>query len=151
MHFRDLPIKRKLAGGFFLTGLSVLTITCLVVLSYEIYSYKRAATRSLSTIADSISANSAVGLVFDDLKLTGEILAGLRAEPDVIAAALFDNGIELVSELRAGNADFHGVAPTGCGREEDFASGQNAGFASHLTKPIGVQSLEAALTAIMKL
>jgi PAS domain S-box-containing protein len=91
MQFGDLPIKRQLVRGIFLTSLCVLTISCLVLLSYEIYSYKQSTTRNLSTIADIIAANSTAALVFDDPKLAGETLAGLRAEPEVIAAALYDN------------------------------------------------------------
>src|SRR5882757_4317384 len=90
MQFRDLPIKRQLVGGIFLTSLCVLTISCLVLLSYEIYSYKRTTTRSLSTIADIIAANSTAALVFDDPKIAAETLAGLRAEPEITAAALYD-------------------------------------------------------------
>src|SRR6185436_13902002 len=90
MQFQDLPIKRKLVGGIFLTSLCVLTLACLVLLTYEIFSYKKSTTRSLSTIADIISANSTAVLVFDDPKLAQEILSGLRAEPEVVAAALFD-------------------------------------------------------------
>lgn len=95
MQFRDLPIKRQLVGGIFLTSLCVLTISCLVLLTYEIYNYKQAATRSLSTIADIISANSTAALVFDDPKLAGETLSGLRAEPEVTAAALYDTAGKL--------------------------------------------------------
>lgn len=57
------------------------------------------------------------------------------------------NGFDLMKELRAGNAELRGIALTGYGMEEDVARSQNAGFASHLTKPIRVQSLEAALAA----
>jgi len=95
MQFRDLPIKRQLVGGIFLTSLCVLTISCLVLLSYEIYSYKQSTTRNLSTIADIIAANSTAALVFDDPKLAAETLAGLRAEPEVVAGALYDNAGKL--------------------------------------------------------
>lgn len=57
------------------------------------------------------------------------------------------SGIELMNELRSRNASLQGIALTGFGMEEDIARTRNAGFASHLTKPIRVQSLEAALAA----
>ena len=60
------------------------------------------------------------------------------------------NGFELMRELRAGNTDLQGIALTGYGMEEDIARSRNAGFASHLIKPIRVQSLEAALAAAMQ-
>lgn len=59
------------------------------------------------------------------------------------------NGFELMKELRAGNAALQGIALTGYGMEEDVARSQNAGFASHLIKPVRVQALEAALASIV--
>jgi len=59
------------------------------------------------------------------------------------------NGFDLMSELRAQDADLQGIALTGYGMEEDIARSQNAGFARHLTKPIRVQALDAALAATM--
>ena len=60
------------------------------------------------------------------------------------------NGLELMSELRAGNADLQGIALTGYGMEEDLVRSHNAGFATHLIKPVRVQSLEAALATVAR-
>jgi signal transduction histidine kinase/CheY-like chemotaxis protein len=90
MRFDDLPIKQKLIGVILLTSLSVLVITCIALLSYELYSYKTTTRRSLSTLASMIAANSAAALIYDDEKVTQEILSALRAEPEITAAALFD-------------------------------------------------------------
>jgi len=57
------------------------------------------------------------------------------------------NGFDLMTELRAANKHLQGIALTGYGMEEDMARSQNAGFASHLVKPVRVESLEAALAA----
>jgi PAS domain S-box-containing protein len=89
MQFQDLPIKRKLVVVIFLTSFSVLTLMCIVLLSFEIYSYEQTTRRSLATMADIITANSAAVLIFDDQKMAREILGGLRAEPEVVAAALY--------------------------------------------------------------
>jgi CheY-like chemotaxis protein/anti-sigma regulatory factor (Ser/Thr protein kinase) len=57
------------------------------------------------------------------------------------------NGFELMKELRTSNTNLQGIALTGYGMEEDITRSRNAGFASHLIKPVRVQSLEAALAA----
>ena len=57
------------------------------------------------------------------------------------------NGFELMKELRTSNTDLKGIALPGYGMEEDIARSRKAGFASHLIKPVRVQSLEAALAA----
>jgi signal transduction histidine kinase/ActR/RegA family two-component response regulator len=58
------------------------------------------------------------------------------------------NGFELMRELKASNEDLQGIALTGYGMEEDITKGQSVGFKVHLTKPVRVQSLEAALATI---
>lgn len=90
MRLRDLPIKRKLVGVMVLTSFAVLLLTSIVLLAYELYSYKQSTRRSLLTIADIIAANSTAVLIYDDHKLATEILSALRAEPEITAAALYD-------------------------------------------------------------
>jgi PAS domain S-box-containing protein len=90
MPFRDLPIKRKLVGVIVLTCAAVLGLTSIALLTYELFHYKQTTRRSLTTIADLIAANSTAVLIYDDQKLATEILSGLRAEPEIVAAALYD-------------------------------------------------------------
>jgi PAS domain S-box-containing protein len=90
MSLYDLPIKRKLAGFIFLTSFVVLVVSFLVLLSYETRSFKQRTTRTMDTIAGIIAANSTAALMYDDTKLAREILAGVRAEPDIVEAALFN-------------------------------------------------------------
>jgi PAS domain S-box-containing protein len=91
MRFRDFPIKRKLVVVNLATSFSVLILTCLALFSYELHSYKTASTRAISTMAELIAANSAPVIIFDDQKLAEELLSGLRADPEIVAAALFDH------------------------------------------------------------
>lgn len=90
MWFENLSLKRKIVGVIVLTSLLVLLMTSLALLSYELHSYRRTTTQHLSTLAEIIAANSSTLLMFDDPELAREILAGLRAEPDISAAAYFD-------------------------------------------------------------
>ena len=54
------------------------------------------------------------------------------------------NGCDLMIELNKDGL-IRGIALTGYGMEEDLKRSQNAGFIAHLTKPVRVESLEAAL------
>ena len=58
------------------------------------------------------------------------------------------NGFDLMKELRARLMGLQGIALTGYGMESDIASSREAGFGSHLTKPVRVQSLDNALAAV---
>jgi PAS domain S-box-containing protein len=90
MPLNHLPIQRKLVGFIFLTTLTVLLGSYLVLLFYESRSSAEATTHGLKTMADIIASNSTAALIYDDPKLAEEILAGLRAETDITAAALYD-------------------------------------------------------------
>ncbi len=90
MPFQNPSLKRRLVGIIFQTSLSVLLLTCVLLFYYEIHSYRQTTVRSLSTTADIIAANSAAILIFDDQTLAEQILSGLRADPEITAAALFD-------------------------------------------------------------
>ena len=60
------------------------------------------------------------------------------------------NGYDLMNEL-CKESRLRGIALTGYGMEHDVARSENAGFDAHLTKPVRIQSLEAALDVTAKL
>ena len=59
------------------------------------------------------------------------------------------NGNDLMNELREAYG-VKGIALTGYGMEEDIARGKAAGFVTHLTKPVRIQSLENALQLVRR-
>jgi CheY-like chemotaxis protein len=61
-------------------------------------------------------------------------------------------GLELMRELAADRRQrLPGIAMSGFGSEEDVCISREAGFAAHLTKPIDVRRLEAAIEQLVKL
>jgi PAS domain S-box-containing protein len=58
------------------------------------------------------------------------------------------NGYDLMNELREEH-HLEGIALTGYGMEEDVQRSFEAGFATHLTKPVKIESLDQALDAIL--
>ncbi len=58
------------------------------------------------------------------------------------------SGVDLMRELRR-SSSIHGIAISGFGMEKDIARSLEAGFAEHLTKPVAVQKLKAALSAFV--
>lgn len=103
--FRDLPIQRKLAITILGTSGVVLLLTCLGFIGYEVFTYRRAAIRELSTLSAIIAAQSTAAVAFDNPGDAQEILAALRAEPHIIAAALYDKNGRLFARYPARIAD----------------------------------------------
>jgi CheY-like chemotaxis protein len=56
-------------------------------------------------------------------------------------------GYQLMEELRQ-HCPIPGIALTGYGMEQDVSRSQAAGFAVHLTKPVRVEVLDAALKRV---
>jgi PAS domain S-box-containing protein len=90
MPLRHLPIQRKLVWFIFLTTLTVLLGSNVALFIYESRSFQQATAQNLTTMGDIIAANSTAALIYDDPKLAQEIISGIKAEPDITAAALYD-------------------------------------------------------------
>lgn len=58
------------------------------------------------------------------------------------------SGYDLMQEVAA-RFQMKGIALTGYGMEQDLARSQEAGFSAHLTKPVRVEALDAALTSVL--
>jgi methyl-accepting chemotaxis protein len=78
-----------MVGIIFLTSVLVLLFTCAILFYYEVQSYRKNTVRSLESIANIITANSAAILIFDDQKLATQILSDLKVEPKITSAALY--------------------------------------------------------------
>lgn len=90
MELRDLPIRRKLMTMILGTSGVVLFLTCAAFLAYEVYSFRRSSVQQLSTLGRIVADNSTAALAFDNPDDATEILAALKAERHIAAAALYD-------------------------------------------------------------
>ena len=103
--YRDASIRQKLSFVVLCTSLLGLSLACLGLELYERSNFRNSLTSELAVLADTLGANSAASLVFNDRKSAQEMLAGLRAEPHVMAACLYDNDGNIFAEYRhAGEA-----------------------------------------------
>ncbi len=91
-----------------------------------------------------------------DTRVAHDAPAALRIAADFLPdVAVVDiglpvmDGYELAAHLREmpGLADLHLIALTGYSQESDRRKSQAAGFDHHLVKPVGVDALEAAMSA----
>ena len=88
---RNTPIQRKLMTMILLISGSVLFLTCSAYFAYEFISFRQTTVQELSTLGEIIAANSTAALAFnipDDAK---EIISAVKANPHIVAAALYDS------------------------------------------------------------
>ncbi len=87
--FRDLSIRRKLT--LMATGVSTLAllVACGAFTAYELVSSRQDTAARMSSLVEVIASNSAAPLAFRDRRAAGELLASLRGQEEIAAAALY--------------------------------------------------------------
>lgn len=88
--FRNTPIRRKLMTMLLVTSGTVLLVTCVAFVGYELLTFRRAAVQQMTTLGEVIAAESTGAVAFDNQHDATEILAALKAERHVVAACLYD-------------------------------------------------------------
>src|SRR5690349_6944989 len=124
---RNAPIRRRLITIVMLTSGVVLLISSLASFAYEYFTYRNTAIRNLTTLGSVIATNSTAALAFRNEDDARAILAALRAEPHVVAGALYDASGHLFATYPENlRADGLPAAPGAAGYE--FARANLSGF-----------------------
>jgi diguanylate cyclase (GGDEF)-like protein/PAS domain S-box-containing protein len=110
MFVRNLSIRANLA-------LLILSASALAVVFasfgfgiYERQNYLKSAVSELTALADTLGANTAASLAFDDKKTAREMLGALATEPHVMEASLYDSDGHTFAEFRRGDSQ-NGLVP----------------------------------------
>lgn len=103
LSLRNSPIQRKLTFVFILITSTALILACAALYIYERTVFKEALNHNLETLAKVIGDNSETAITFDNPEEANEILAALRAEPQIVAACIYTaNGNVLTNWIRPG-------------------------------------------------
>jgi diguanylate cyclase (GGDEF)-like protein/PAS domain S-box-containing protein len=109
IHVRDSSIRLNLTFLIlFASGLAVVLASFGFGI-YERANYRSSAVRELTALADTLGANSAASLAFEDKKTAQEMLGALATEPHVLLACLYDNEGKSFAEYRSRNSSQNGV------------------------------------------
>jgi PAS domain S-box-containing protein len=91
MKSRELSIKRKIIAVTMLTSIVVLGVAVAAFVTYDLITYREYMRTSLTTLAHVTAENSTAALAFGNERDASETLSSLRLEPQIVAAALYDN------------------------------------------------------------
>ncbi len=143
------PIQRVLMRMILLSGLAVLVATVAAFCGYELFAFRSNGIDQLRTLGAVIATNSTAALAFDDAQQATTVLAALRAEPHIRAAALYDALGRLFARYPADvpTAALPGH-PQGTGYR--FQHGALAGFQPvvQATHPLGTLYVQSDLGAL---
>jgi len=111
MSIRDWPIKRKLTAILLLISGLVLLLTTAAFVTYEVVTLRQTIQDHLATRSRILAANSTAALAFANAADATELLAALKYDPHMIAAALYDQNGLVLATFPAAAGDLVPAAP----------------------------------------
>ena len=112
MDFKDLPIRRKLALLILTSSVLAVILACMGFAVYERQNFRAETGNELRALADTLGANTAASLVFNDPKTAREMLEALRADHNVLGACLYDIRGNIFAEYRRAGLGAEFTMPT---------------------------------------
>ncbi len=93
MPLRNIPIRRKLMFIILATSGVVMLLMRTAFFTYEYLAFRQLIQRHVSSLGTVLAANTSAALAFSNQEDAREILSALRGEPEMIAAAIYnENG-----------------------------------------------------------
>lgn len=87
--FKDQPIKIKLLLLLATTSLTAMSLACGGFWAYEANAYRGILLKESMAIASMIGQNSTAAILFSDEQAASEMLSGLRSEPRIVHACIY--------------------------------------------------------------
>lgn len=149
--FRDLPIRRKVASVVILTSAIALLLTSAAFMTYEWSTFRSSALINLTTVGRIVADNSTAALRFRNQEDVQTTLATLRAEPDIVSAAIYDVAGQPVAIYLNGRAIPPKLEEIPPGQHR-FAGGHLVVFQpiSHDHRSLGTLRIESSLAAMQR-
>ena len=92
MIFRRSSIRQKLTRTTVLASGAALLLASVAFIAYDFTTPRDDMVRDLEILSQVIADNSAVALVFGDQAAATDVLGALRAQPNIVAACIYDDG-----------------------------------------------------------
>ena len=100
MSFKDWPVLRKLTLLVLFACVFALLLACVGLGLNERRTWRADTVSELGTLADTLGANTAASLAFNDAKTARDLLGALQGEHNVLGACLYDNDGKLFAVYR---------------------------------------------------
>jgi signal transduction histidine kinase/CheY-like chemotaxis protein len=101
--FRNLSIRSKLTLLILCSSALGLVLACVALVAYESRSFRASTLNELSALADTLGANAAASMLFNDQKTGADMLHALSTEHHILAARLYDADGKVFAEYRRNN------------------------------------------------
>lgn len=109
----DLPVQRKLGYAMLLTSTVASVVACGVFLAVEYVGYRSNIEHTVSTLSRITADNSTAAIAFSDRAGARQNLEALHAEPQIIAAILYDADGQIFARYNSQPGEVFPVVPPG--------------------------------------
>src|SRR5437879_2686708 len=99
MSLRDWPIRQKLTAMLVLSSGLVLLLTSAALVGYQCWSVRQTMRSTCALRGSILATNSTASLAFANDADARELLSALRADPHIVAAALYDRNGRLFASF----------------------------------------------------
>ncbi len=86
----SIPIRRTLMRMILLSSCAVLAVTTTAFCAYEFVTFRQSSTQQLQILGGAIASNSTAALAFKNVEDASAVLSAFKADPHIVAAALYD-------------------------------------------------------------
>jgi signal transduction histidine kinase/ActR/RegA family two-component response regulator len=148
MNRSSTPIRRTLMRMIFLSSGVVLLVTSCAFCAYEFLTFRQSSIQQLKILSRAIASNSTAALAFDNPEDAASVLTAFKADPHIVAAALYDAHGKLFAVYPQGLAAQSLPAQAGVGYT--FSRSALIGFEPVVegSKPLGMLFVESDLEAM---
>jgi len=101
IRLKDMPLRQKLMASILATSILIIVLMQAAYFVLDLFAMKESTVQQLSTLGKITAANSTAALAFQNQKDAEEVLASLKAEPYVVAAAIYDQNGALFTHYPA--------------------------------------------------
>ena len=127
MPLSSTPIRRTLLRMIFLSAGAVLAVTTTGFCAYEFLTFRQSSVQQLQILSRAIATNSTAALAFDNAEDASTILAAFKADPHIVAAALYDSQGKVFAMYPRGRSAASVPAQPG-GSDYTFGRAELSGF-----------------------
>jgi signal transduction histidine kinase len=111
LSYRKLRIKHKLQAIIMAVVVPALLLSCAAFATYDLVALRNSLKRDLRAQAEIVGSNINAALGFADQKAAEEILSGLQAKPNIVAAYVYSSDGKLFAVYQRAGARNHGSVP----------------------------------------
>jgi hypothetical protein len=97
-----IPIRRRLIQMVLVTSVIAIVFTCALFMGYEALTFRQNVARQIDILGQAIAQNSTAALAFDNADDAHAVLEAFRADPHIVAAALYDKNGALFASYPEG-------------------------------------------------